>query len=153
MRSNLRNARRMPVSENEIALTLMPDCSGRMEGVRSLTLGLEAPGSAPDPVRLSLRFAGVYPVGVELRDADGRTTARLVTFVVVVDQSHASTVYGYSESADSLMRNGLNVKSKASPAETRPWLTIREAQSCGASHRVAPVARSSCRPCSWHSAR
>jgi hypothetical protein len=41
------------------------------------------------------------------------------SFVVVVDQSHISTVYEYSESADSLMRSGLNVKSKASLAETR----------------------------------
>jgi hypothetical protein len=43
-------------------------------------------------VRLSLRFAGVYPLAIELRDGDGRTTARFVTFVVVVDPTTPTAV-------------------------------------------------------------
>ena len=60
-------------------------------GVRDLTLGLEAPNAPIDPVLLSLRYPGVYPLSVELRDHDDRVIGRFVTDVVVVDQRAGTT--------------------------------------------------------------
>lgn len=53
-------------------------------GTRTLTVGLEPAGGARDAARLSLRRAGVYPVTVELRDADERSLSSFTTMVVVV---------------------------------------------------------------------
>ena len=55
------------------------------QGGRALTVGLEADAGTRDPARLSLRGAGVYPITVELRDADERTRAGFTTMAVVVD--------------------------------------------------------------------
>jgi hypothetical protein len=60
-------------------------------GVRILHLGLEAPFSAADLTRLSIRFEGVYPLSVELRDDEGRSLGRFVTYVVAINPT-ATTV-------------------------------------------------------------
>ena len=52
-------------------------------GTRTLTVGLEAAGEARDATRLSLRRAGVYPVTVELRDADERARSSFTTMAVI----------------------------------------------------------------------
>jgi hypothetical protein len=52
-------------------------------GTRTLTVGLEPAGGARDPARLSLRKAGVYPVTVDLRDADERSRSSFTTMAVV----------------------------------------------------------------------
>jgi len=53
-------------------------------GTRTLTVGLESAGGARDAARLSLRKAGVYPLTVELRDADERSRSSFTTMAVVV---------------------------------------------------------------------
>jgi hypothetical protein len=53
-------------------------------GARALTVGLEADEGTRDPARLSLRGAGVYPITVELRDADERSRSGFTTMAVVV---------------------------------------------------------------------
>ncbi len=58
-------------------------------GVRDLKLGLEAPNAPIDPVLLSMRYPGVYPLSVELRDHDDHVVGHFVTYVVVVDPSTA----------------------------------------------------------------
>ncbi len=53
-------------------------------GARALTVGIEASGAARAADRLSLRRAGVYPLAVEVRDADDRVQGGFTTFVVAV---------------------------------------------------------------------
>lgn len=54
-------------------------------GLRTLTLGLEAPSASRTTDRLGVRRPGVYPLAVGLRDASGQTLAELTTFLVVVE--------------------------------------------------------------------
>jgi hypothetical protein len=53
-------------------------------GTRTLTVGLESAGGTRDAARLSLRRAGVYPLTIELRDADERSRSSFTTMAVVV---------------------------------------------------------------------
>ena len=53
-------------------------------GDRGLTVGLEVSGGARLVERLGARSAGVYPLEVELRDADDDTLARFLTYLTVV---------------------------------------------------------------------
>ena len=54
------------------------------DGSRTLTFPLQADNAPRDPSRLQLRRTGVYPVEVELRQADGTRLAGFVTPVVAV---------------------------------------------------------------------
>lgn len=54
-------------------------------GLRTLTIGLEAPSGARSADRLGARRPGVYPLVVELRDDAGSTLAELTTYLVVVE--------------------------------------------------------------------
>lgn len=58
-------------------------------GDRRLSLGLENPSGESDAARLGVRRAGVYPLAVELRDADDQTVSGFVTYVVAVEASLA----------------------------------------------------------------
>jgi hypothetical protein len=51
---------------------------------RAVTIGLEAADAPRDQDRLSLRRTGVYPLAVEVLDADDRSEGRFVTMVVAV---------------------------------------------------------------------
>jgi len=53
-------------------------------GARAVTVGIEPSGAPRDPARLSLRRTGVYPLGVEVLDANDRTQGGFVTMVVAV---------------------------------------------------------------------
>jgi len=53
-------------------------------GTRALTVGIEASNAARAADRLSLRRPGVYPLTVEVRDADDRALGGFTTFVVAV---------------------------------------------------------------------
>jgi hypothetical protein len=55
------------------------------DGRRVLTLGLQSPTGARDPGRLNVRQAGVYPIDVELRDADEQPVTSLRTMLVVAE--------------------------------------------------------------------
>ena len=50
------------------------------DGSRTLALGLQSTTDARDPGKLNVRRPGVYPVDVELRDADGRLTSFSVQY-------------------------------------------------------------------------
>jgi hypothetical protein len=54
------------------------------DGSHTLTFPLQADNAPRDPARLQLRRTGVYPVEVELRQADGTRLAGFVTPVVAV---------------------------------------------------------------------
>jgi hypothetical protein len=54
-------------------------------GLRTLTLGLEAPSGSRTADRLGIRRQGVYPLTVELRNDVGQTLAELTTYLVAVD--------------------------------------------------------------------
>lgn len=54
-------------------------------GRRTLTVGLQSPNDARDATRLNVRRPGVYPLDVELRDADDQTVATLRTMLVVAE--------------------------------------------------------------------
>lgn len=60
---------------------LGPDASG----TRSVAIGLQSPTGARNPTRLNVRRPGVYPLEVELRDADDRTVASFRTMLVVAE--------------------------------------------------------------------
>jgi hypothetical protein len=59
-------------------------------GTRPVHLGLQSPSGARDANRLNLRRAGVYPVEVDLRDADERTIATFRTALVVTEADKAT---------------------------------------------------------------
>jgi hypothetical protein len=61
------------------SLTVSPD------GTRPVAIGLAAPGGAFDPARLAVHLAGVYPLEIELRDAQDQPLSRFVTYLVAVD--------------------------------------------------------------------
>jgi hypothetical protein len=63
---------------------------------RSVTVGLEASGAPRDQARLSLRRTGVYPLAVELLDANDDSEGRFVTDVVAVavDLTGATSAVG-----------------------------------------------------------
>jgi len=54
-------------------------------GARVLTLGLQSPTAARDPARLNVRRPGVYPVDVELRNADEQPLSSFRTVFVVAE--------------------------------------------------------------------
>jgi Family of unknown function (DUF6049) len=54
------------------------------QGARDITVGIEANGDARDPARLSLRRTGVYPLAVEVLDAEDRSQGRVLTMAVAV---------------------------------------------------------------------
>lgn len=66
-----------------VELPLDPFPAGA-DGSRTLTFPLQAEDGPRDPTRLPLRRTGVYPVVVELREADGTRLAGFVTPVVAV---------------------------------------------------------------------
>jgi hypothetical protein len=53
-------------------------------GARALSVGIETSNAARAPDRLSLRRPGVYPLVVEVRDAQDRAQSSFATFVVAV---------------------------------------------------------------------
>ncbi|HEY8217757.1 MAG TPA: DUF6049 family protein [Acidimicrobiia bacterium] len=53
-------------------------------GTRDVTVGIEGVADDRDPSRLSLRRTGVYPLAVEVFDADQRSQGRFLTTAVVV---------------------------------------------------------------------
>jgi len=69
------------LGQAELPLDLFP--AGE-DGNRTLTFPLQADDAPRDPNRLQLRRTGVYPVEVELRQADGTRLAGFVTPVVAV---------------------------------------------------------------------
>jgi len=77
------------LGQTSIPLADVPeDGSGR----RLLTVGLQDPTRARDPLRLNLTRSGVYPLDVELRDADDQTVAMFRTMLVVAAAGGATTV-------------------------------------------------------------
>ena len=60
------------------------------DGSRTLTLGLQSASDARDPGKLNVRRPGVYPVDVELRDADEQTVASFRTMLVVAETGRAT---------------------------------------------------------------
>jgi hypothetical protein len=60
-------------------------------GTRLLQIGLQSPTGAREPSRLPLTATGVYPVSVELRDADNQVLAGFVDPVVVVEPAPNDT--------------------------------------------------------------
>lgn len=64
---------------------------------RTVTVGLEASGAARDPARLSVRRTGVYPLAVEVRDADDRPQGGFLTLVVAVAQTASGTAASVDE--------------------------------------------------------
>jgi hypothetical protein len=65
-----------------VPLALLPSDA---DGVRTLALGLQSPTEARDSSRLNIRRPGVYPLDVELRDADEQPVASLRTMLVVTE--------------------------------------------------------------------
>ena len=59
-------------------------------GTRPVRLGLQSPNGARDASRLNIRRAGVYPVEVDLRDADERTVATFRTALVAAEADKAT---------------------------------------------------------------
>lgn len=59
-------------------------------GARVVSVGLQSPTEPRDPERLNLRRPGVYPLVVDLRDADDKTLASFRTAVVVAEADGAS---------------------------------------------------------------
>lgn len=55
------------------------------DGTKQVAIGLAAPNGPVDPSRLAVPRAGVYPLEVELRDAQANPLSRFVTFLVAVD--------------------------------------------------------------------
>lgn len=62
------------------------------DGVRTVRIGLQSPTATRDPARLNLRRPGVYPVDVELRDADNRVLAAFRTPLVVAETAGQASV-------------------------------------------------------------
>jgi len=58
-------------------------------GARIVTLGLQSPTGPRDPDRLNVRRGGVYPMDVELRDADDEVLATFRTALIVAEADRA----------------------------------------------------------------
>ncbi len=67
--------------------------SGTGPNTRVLALGVQDPAAPPDPARLQLRRTtpGVYPVEVELRDAEGAVLSEFVLPLVVIPPGPGGT--------------------------------------------------------------
>jgi len=61
-------------------------------GARTVRIGLQSPTGTRDPDRLNVRRPGVYPVEVELRDADDRVLAGFRTPLIVAEAPGQPTV-------------------------------------------------------------
>ena len=59
-------------------------------GTRPVTLGLQSPNGAIDRTRLNVRRPGVYPLDVELRDADEQPVGSFRTMLVVTEADRAT---------------------------------------------------------------
>jgi hypothetical protein len=70
------------LSQLSVPLELLPPDA---DGVRTVNLGLLSPTDARDPARLNVRRPGVYPLDIELRDADEQPVASFRTVLVVAE--------------------------------------------------------------------